>query len=360
MNCRRRLLAVVFYFSLAVFAAVAVGSEVNIEWQPQVSGVTVSLRGLSVVDGDVVWASGAAGTVLRTVDGGKTWQDVSIVGAAELDFRDIEAFNAREAVVLSAGSPASSFRTENGGKTWVEVFRDDRPGIFFDAMAFFDRAKGLAFSDPIEGHLVLMTTIDGGRHWTLKPPADCPAALDAEAGFAASGTCLAVHGKRLAWIGLGGATGPGSKARILLTNDGGNSWSAASTPLRSGESRGVFSLAFFDEHRGIAVGGDYTDSGNATDVAAYTTDGGQSWQLVDRGPSGYRSAVAVIATAEHGGKPFTCIAVGKNGADLSDDGGRTWRRIGEEPFQSVAAARHGKRAWAVGAEGVIARMDFKP
>ena len=46
------------------------------EWESQDSGVSVNLRGLSVVSSNVAWASGVNGTVVRTRDGGKTWQEL--------------------------------------------------------------------------------------------------------------------------------------------------------------------------------------------------------------------------------------------------------------------------------------------
>ena len=67
-------------------------------WVPQPSGTTARLRGLSVVDERVAWAGGAGGTVLRTVDGGRTWQRRVVPDAEGLDFRDIEAFDESDGV----------------------------------------------------------------------------------------------------------------------------------------------------------------------------------------------------------------------------------------------------------------------
>jgi photosystem II stability/assembly factor-like uncharacterized protein len=53
-----------------------------------------SLRGLCAVSAKVVWASGTRGTFLRTIDGGATWQVGTVQGAENLDFRDVDAFDA--------------------------------------------------------------------------------------------------------------------------------------------------------------------------------------------------------------------------------------------------------------------------
>src|SRR5690349_22639163 len=67
------------------------------------SNTTESLRGLSTPSAKVAWASGTHGTYLRSTDGGRTWHSAQVPGAEELDFRDVEAFSTREAVLLSSG-----------------------------------------------------------------------------------------------------------------------------------------------------------------------------------------------------------------------------------------------------------------
>jgi hypothetical protein len=48
--------------------------------------------------------------------------------------------------------------------------------------------------------------------------------------------------------------------------------------------------------------------------------------------------------------------VGPTGADASDDGGRSWKSLTENGFNSIAFARRGD-GWAVGADGVVARAS---
>ena len=108
------------------------------EWELTPTGSTAQFRGLAAVSKDVAWVGGTGGTVLRTVDGGKNWQNVSPAGAETLQFRDVEAFDAQRAVVLAIGTGEDSrvYRTVDGGKTWTETFRNTDPNAFYDCFAF--------------------------------------------------------------------------------------------------------------------------------------------------------------------------------------------------------------------------------
>jgi photosystem II stability/assembly factor-like uncharacterized protein len=70
------------------------------QWTMQNSGVNVRLRGVSAVSERVAWASGAGSTVLRTADGGQTWQKLTVTTDA-LDFRDVDAIDTQTAYVLA-------------------------------------------------------------------------------------------------------------------------------------------------------------------------------------------------------------------------------------------------------------------
>ena len=82
--------------------------NVNAQWQKVDVETDASFRGLDVVSEKVIWASGTGGTFIRSVDGGETWKVGTVSGAEKLDFRDIEAFDANAAYVLSIGNGKSS------------------------------------------------------------------------------------------------------------------------------------------------------------------------------------------------------------------------------------------------------------
>jgi photosystem II stability/assembly factor-like uncharacterized protein len=319
------------------------------QWEMQNSGVDVRLRGVSAVNERVAWSSGAGSTVLRTADGGQTWQKLTVT-ADKLDFRDIDAIDAQTAYVLAIGNgPASRiYKTTDGGKTWTLQFKNEDQKAFLDAMSFWDANHGIVFGDSVDGQLYIMTTADGGRVWSRVPTANLLPALENEGAFAASGTNIAVFGTSHAWIG----TGASAKARVLRTADGGWTWQVAETPLAAGPSAGIFSIAFRDARHGIIVGGDYRKEREAVNNLAVTSDGGVTWTLV-KGLSGFRSVVAYVPGTT------TLVALGPSGGDYSTDDGQTWKPIGGPGFDTFSFAPRTSIGWAAGADGRIGKLTFK-
>ena len=317
------------------------------QWAPQTSGVTARLRGVSAVNEQVIWASGSGGTILRTTDGGAAWTRLPAPTPDPLDFRDIDAVSATSAYTLSIGNGPDSriFRTTDAGATWVEQYIGVDPRIFLDAMAFSTPERGIAVGDSIDGEHFFLTTEDGGTTWTRVPPDRLPPALPGEGFFAASGTNVAVLGDHI-WIGSGAA----ARSRVLRSTDRGRTWQIAETPLASGRTAGIYSIAFRDALHGIVVGGDYSQETAAIDNAAVTSDGGATWTL-SRGLSGYRSVVAHVP-----GTASTWIAIGPSGSDVSTDDGRSWSAIEGPGFDTVSFAPGSAVGWAAGARGRIARV----
>lgn len=338
---RRMNAALILLLLLCAAAAAA-------QWESQASGTTHRLRGVSAVSPSIAWASGDKGTFARTVDGGKSWTVGRVPGAEELDFRDVDAFSGDTAYLLAIGEGEKSriYKTTDGGLHWTLQFKNTRPTAFFDAMAFWDSEHGIAVSDPVDGRFLIIKTTDGGATWKEMPARGMPRALAGEGAFAASGTCISVQGQKNVWFGTGGPNG----ARIFRSTDGGQNWTVTKTPISGGKSAGVFSVLFRDSRNGVAVGGDYTKEREVGNNAAWTSDGGQSWQLAEKERlSGYRSGMAFE------GKTGSLIAVGPSGSDVSVNGGRSWRTLGDEGFHSVSFAENSGAGWAVGENGRIAK-----
>ena len=314
----------------------------------QTSGVNVRLRGVSAVSESVAWASGAGSTVLRTTDGGTTWQKLYVTDDT-LDFRDIDAVDAQTAYALSIGNGPDSriYKTTDAGKTWQLQFKSDDPKAFLDAMTFWDANHGIVFGDSVDLKFYILTTADGGHTWSRVPTASLPPAQGNEGAFAASGTNIAVIGKSHAWIGTGAAT----KSRVLRTSDGGRTWQVADTPLASGPSSGIFSIAFRDQKHGAIAGGDYKKETEAVDNLAVTSDGGATWKLV-KGLSGFRSVVAYVAGTKK------LVAIGPSGGDYSTDDGQTWAPITGPGFDTFSFVPGKQIGWGAGDKGKIGRLTF--
>lgn len=333
--------------ALAAAPALAQGA-----WQPQASGTDVELRGLSVVGPTVAWASGAKGTVLRTVDG-KAWQVLAVPGAEKLDFRDIHAIDADTAIAMSAGPGDASrvYRTADGGATWQLAVTNPDPRGFWDAIAFWDERRGILFGDPVDGRFQVRVTNDGGATWQAVKDDEGLRALPDEGAFAASGTCLTVAGNGDAWFATGGAQTP----RVFHSKDGGRTWQAAAVPVAAGApARGLFSVGFRDAHVGIAAGGDYKETRLAGANGARTEDGGASWTPVQVLPAGYMSVVVPVR-----GTADTFVAAGLAGSGYSVDAGRTWKVLDATPLNAVGFASP-TAGWAVGPKGLVMRYTGAP
>ena len=317
-------------------------------WVAEESGTTASLRGISAVNDYVAWASGTNGTVLRTVNRGVTWKAAKVPGAADLDFRAIHAFDDKTALLLSIGNGEKSriYKTTDGGGRWSLLYTNPDPKGFFDALAFWDDTHGILLGDPVDGHFVIMTTDDGGESWHRQKT---PAAVQGEGAFAASNSCLTLHGAREVWFGTGGPGG----ARVFHSTDAGQTWTVAKTPIRNDSaSAGIFSLAFSDSRHGVAVGGDYNRTTETAGNIAITSDGGKTW-IAPGGPAphGFRSAVEYQAESKK------WFAAGTSGSDYSVDGGQSWEQIDSGNYNAISIAPHAL-PWAVGPKGSIARFGI--
>jgi photosystem II stability/assembly factor-like uncharacterized protein len=342
---KRLLLLLGLVLVVATSAAFTAKHGESFSWVVTPTGTTAHFRGLSAVSEKVAWVSGYTatdGVVLRTTDGGKTWQSVGPPGAAGLQFRDIEAFDENHAVIVSIGNNTTDFRvyvTSDGGAHWTQTFTNAEPAAFYDCMTFFDRQHGLVVSDPVNGNFRLISTNDGGMTWQIVSQDGMPPALPGEAAFAASGECLTSHGQR-AWFGSGG----GAQARVFSSKDGGKTWQVSATPIPSGPTSGVNGIAFHDAKHGIAVGGDFAAPTASPNAVAITSDGGRTWRLAASAPTEYRSGVDWL-------RGHTAIDVGLSGSDYSTDGGNTWTTFDKGSFDTVDCVH--KTCWASGANGRV-------
>ena len=324
-------------------------TEVDLKISELSTQCDASLRGLFVIDENVIWSSGTKGTVLVSENGGENWNINQISRATENDFRSIHAWDKNRAIVFAIAGPAFGFLTENGGESWNVVFQDTTKGLFFNSLKFANEKVGLAVSDPVGGKLFVIRTENGGGKW--ERVSDIPEIIEGEANFAASNTCIEFLPSGKAWMATGGKV-----ARIFYSVDFGKSWKVSETPIISGStSSGIFSVSFKNELEGVIVGGTYDHPEQNKNIAAYTQDGGKTWQSSLKMPAEYRSCTQFVSFE----KENFFLAVGKTGFDFSLDSGKNWHSIksndGYYTFRPVPGKFLG---FVAGSEGRISKISF--
>lgn len=305
------------------------------------SGTKASLRGLSVVNDKTVWVSGSKGTVGRSIDGGATWKWMTVKGFEKTDFRDIEAFDKSNAIIMAIDSPAYILRTTDAGESWEVAYKNSDKGMFLDAMEFWNEQSGVVIGDPIDGKFFMARTFDGGKTWEPLPESRRPLAYSGEACFASSGTNIRKLNNSEAIFISGGL-----KSTVFIRDK------KITLPILQGkESTGANSIAVKDRKTFMIVGGDYTKKDSTTQNCVYTVDGGKTWQVPLKRPTGYRSCV------EYTGKE-QWITCGLNGVDISKDGGKTFQNISTSGFHAVRKAKSGTAVFFSGGGGALGKLTF--
>lgn len=335
----KRLILFIFLFSVISFVN---AQRIKV----LTDSAKISLRGLSVVNDNIVWASGSKGQVARSTDGGKKFDWITVKGYEQRDFRDVEAFDANTALIMAVDSPAVILKTTDGGKSWKEVFHDDTRGMFLDAMSFTADGNGIVVGDPIAGKLFIATTVNNGDKWlALRPEDNGYTAAEGEAFFASSGTNVKLDGSKYTPF-ICFATG-GTDSRLFI-----NGSPAALSIIHGQGSQGANSVDVDAALRKIViVGGDYTnDTLTKDNIELFTINGEQLLRApVQTPPHGYRSCVAFLTSN-------VLVTCGTSGVDVSTDGGLNWKLISNESFHVCAKAKKGSAVFLAGKDGRIAKL----
>ncbi len=300
-----------------------------------------SLRGLSVVNDRVIWASGSGGTVGLSTDSGRSWNWMQVKGFERTDFRDIEAFDATSAVIMGITQPACLLRTADAGASWKVVLLDTTPDLFLDAMEFWNINSGIVIGDPMAGRFFIARSFDGGRSWRGIPEKNRPAALPGEALFAASGSNIRRLNLAEAVFVSGGAA-----SRLFIRDR------AIPLPLMQGRpGAGAFSVAVKDARTWMAVGGQYDQPALSDSNCVVSFDAGKSWQRPEQPPLGYLSCVEYIHRK-------TWVACGPGGVQLTEDDGLHWRRISDTGFHVCRRSKEGNAVFFAGAKGLTGKLEL--
>lgn len=332
----------IFIFLLVCTATTAQQVELLTE------GTKTSIRGLSVVNNNVIWVSGSNGTIGKSIDGGKTWKWTVVKGFEKRDFRDIEAFDAATAIIIAVAEPAHILKTVDGGETWKIVYENKTTGMFLDAMEFWNQQSGIVLGDPINGKFFIVRTFDEGDTWKEVPYENLPRADSGEACFAASGTNIRALDRDEACFVSGG-----TRSRLFWKG------TPMELPIIQGkETTGANSVAVRDRKKIkgsnnlVIVGGDFAADTSNIKNCFVTSDGGKTWKSPTQPPHGYRSCVEYASKKK-------LVACGTSGVDVSKDGGMNWQLITKTGYHVCRKAKDGNAMFLAGGNGRVAKLTWK-
>jgi photosystem II stability/assembly factor-like uncharacterized protein len=346
------------------------------------AGVTWTYRGaltgddiasVSSLDATHGWAVGWDNTGLAmfaaTSDGGATWTEKTALTDTSANLYDVDFAGAQHgwAVgdIIHTNRVALVCATSDGGATWSQTPLDAFPAL--NAVDFFDSAYGWAVGE--QGTII--RTTDGGANW--KAPTTVPAIdgwlydvsfVDATHGWAVGSAY--------------DATALTYKAVILVTSDGGDTWTAQNAGV---DASSLNAVSFADATHGWAVG--YSAGSNFVDspVILATSDGGAHWAaqtvpaVTPAGATISAMADVTFTDAQNGwaiGRPQSLDAGARGNPAprsmasvilVTHNAGATWAQDGDAwantTLITLDASSNG-HAWAVGYNGTILSHPMVP
>lgn len=382
-------------------AAASVGSALGVtaaaasvprgSWISQDSGTSADLRGVDFVDQSHGWAVGGGGTILRTVDGGAHWtrtyacaqpvpctatsQDAVTNNLAALSFP-----GATHGWAVGAGG--TILNTLDGGRTWSVELACAQPETaiakHYCTPVSADRVTkdltGVSFADDSHGWAVgkgeqILVTADGGATWALQiacrwrtnldtgpcpprpaqdPPLDLSAVsfVSAQQGYAvgAEGYSISTVDGGRTWVSNSGGVGPGLLGVDFVT---------------STFASGVTAQA--DIVHAVGVAGEVSGNGELP--------AGKEWQwwfplntypgLGARQPTPSDQNLNGVAFSDH----LNGFVVGDGGvAAVTGDGGQSWvvQPTGTTANLYGVSVPDANDGWAVGAGGTILALRTTP
>ena len=241
---------------------------------------------------------------------------------------------------MGIGEPAYILRTVDGGENWMVTYKNEKKGMFLDAMEFWNEQSGIVIGDPIDGRFFIARTFDGGKTWQDIPKENYPVADSGEACFAASGTNIRKLNNQEAVFITGG----------LVSNLVRRDKKLALPIIQGKESTGANSIAIKNAKTFMVAGGDFNKTDDTTRNLFYTKNAGLTWIAPRVPPTGYRSCVEYIGK----NRWITC---GLNGADISMDGGNKFNPISDKGFHVVRKAKKGNAVYFAGGGGRIGKLE---
>jgi len=330
-------------------------------------GQAVTISTLDMLDEQNGWASGGlpgeTGQILRTGDGGFTWQDVTPPQPAPDSAQPLQSaagfLDTQLAWVFymqadsAPGKPAVVWRTQDGGENWLASQPLDLEGLesqfYVSDLQFIDPQNGWLLAHVGVGmnhdYIMLYHSQDGGITWQrlVDPYVDSGIQGCRKTGMLFTDP---LHG----WL-PGDCNGVAPGAFLYHTTDGGATWETVNLPAPAGlptlfenpaAACGIYDATFFSPQFGRAG---MTCANYDTDPLSYlyylytTQDGGTTW----------------TATTYPGGSlVFLNDQVGwaQNGDIFqTTDGGASWTKISLVSWQAEFDFVSEMLGWAVARAG---------
>lgn len=305
---------------------------------------SLSIRAIEIMGNSLAFAAdkGTFGSI--DLETGKVRSNVQEYDSILPEFRAV-AHTSKDFFMLSVANPALLYKTGNQGKMEL-VYKEDATAVFYDAMTFWNDKEGIAIGDTIEGCMSILITRDGGSNWNKLACSELPEGIEGEGAFAASNTNISVVGDNT-WIA--------TTKRILFSPDKGYTWKVQTTPIETKvPTEGIYSIAFYDENLGVAIGGDYTQPERNMANKAITANGGKTWELMANGAlPDYRSCIQFVPGTEGAG----IVALGFTGIAYSNNQGESWTQLSDEAFFTLRF-KNDSSAYAAGRDR-IAKLMFR-
>jgi photosystem II stability/assembly factor-like uncharacterized protein len=330
-------------FALAV-AAPAPGQDAAAE-DPAARPAVIAPLAVRSLLLDIAWAGrrvvavGERGHILHSPDAGRTWTQSPVPASANLT----AVYFADAQHGWAVGHVETILRTQDGGDSWELVhFEPESPQPLLD-VAFADAMRGIA----VGAYGVIYVTTDGGAVWSQVPfePAPLPGAEKVEAAVdemeADVDLGFEFHLNAIT-RGPPGRMYLGAEAgRLFRSDDDGTSWRELPSPY-DGSFHGV-----------LALDGDVVLAFGLRGNLFRSEDGGLTWAAILTGTTALLHAGARVG-------PDAVVVAGTAGVMLvSRDGGRTFALSQQDDRKSIAAVvASGDGDLVVAGEGGVRRLPL--
>lgn len=275
----------------------------------------ISIRAIELHDGKV-WYSGTDSKFGYVDLKNPKNQKQILLSDKKLQFRTL-AQDKKYFFAINVEKPAEFFKIDKKSLQYEVISKDTAKTAFYDALMFHNR-KFYTLSDPDNNLKLKFIEFDYNKNHFNSKLYDNPLLRKGEGAFAGSNTNISAF-KDWIWIA--------TSWKILRLNLKNNEIEPFYTGMETGFTTGIFSIDFYDENFGIAVGGNYMYPEDNQNNIATTTNGGKDWKVQASGKNGgYKSCVKIRPRSK--GKDI--IAVGSKNIEFSDDYGKSWTTISNE------------------------------